>query len=71
VKDNLLSVELFVNENVQVVHIFLNVDWHVDATTSNHDWDWLSVVLVFQEQSELLFDVSQFVRDKGELNAGA
>jgi len=71
VQDNLLTVKLFVNENIQVINVFLDIDGYVDAATSNHDWNRLGVILIFQKQSKLLFNLSQLVRDKSELNASA
>ena len=54
VQDNLLSVELFIDKNVQVVLFFLNVDRHINAVTSNSDRNRLSVVLILEEESEFL-----------------
>ena len=53
-EDNALTIELVVNQNIQVVLKILNVDRNVNTLTANGDWDWLAVILVLKEQSEVL-----------------
>ena len=53
-EDNALTIELVVNQNIQVVLKILNVDRNVNTLTTNGDGDWLAVILVLKEQSEVL-----------------
>jgi len=69
-KHNLLAVELFIHEHIHVVLWLLDVDRHVDTPSFNHDRNRLRVVLILEEQSEVLLDVAQLVRDVSELNPG-
>ena len=71
VEDDLLSVKLFIDQNVQVVLFFFDINRHVDAGTSNSDRDGLGVVLVLKEESEFLRDISELHRDECELDFGA
>lgn len=71
VENDLLSVELLVDEDVQIVLFLLNIDGHIDASAVDSDWDGLRVVLVLQEQREPLRNFSQLHRDKCELDLRA
>jgi len=71
VQDDLLSIELLVDKDVQVVLLFLNVDGDVNAGSLHRDWYWLCVVLVLEEQSKLAEDFCQLHWDEGELDFGA
>ena len=55
-QNNSLTVELVVHQHVQVVLRVLNVDGHVHAFSTDGDGDWLTEILVFEKQSEVLSD---------------
>lgn len=55
-EDDLLAVLLFVDQNVKVVLLLLDVNRHIDARAFDADWDWCCVVLVFKEEGESLVD---------------
>ena len=67
VQDDSLSIELLVDKDIQIVFLFLNVDGYIDALSTDGDWDWLRVVLVFEEQGEVLLDLGQFIWDEDQL----
>lgn len=54
VKDYFLSVELLVDEYVQVVLLLLNIDGHINASSVDRDWNRFRVILVLQEESKAL-----------------
>ena len=67
VQDDLLSVELLVYQNIQIVLFLLNIDRHIDTPTTDLDWDGLGVVLVLKEQCEVLIDLGELHWDECEL----
>jgi len=54
VQDDFLSVELLVDENVQVVLLLLNIDGHINASSIDGDRNRFRVILVLQEESKAL-----------------
>ena len=66
--NDLLTVELLVDHHIEVVFFLVHIDWNINASTSNLEWDWLRVILVLKEESQVLVDISQFCRDESELN---
>lgn len=71
IQDNFLTVELFVDQDVEVVFFLFNVDRYINTAPCNRDWDRLRVVLVLKEEGELLVDLVQLVGHKRELNLSA
>ena len=49
VKNDLFSVELFVDQHIQIVFLFLYVDGYVNTCTTNCDGNGLCVVLILKE----------------------
>ena len=66
VQDYLFTVELVIDEHVQVVLGFGHIDGHIDALTEDFDGDGVTIVLVIEEESKRLRDRAEFVGDKGE-----
>ena len=56
---------------MQIILFFLYIDWDIDAGALHCDRDWLGIVLVLHEEGEVLENVREFHRDKGELDLGA
>ena len=67
-KDNLLSIKLLIDENIQVVLLFLDVDGYINALTSHGNLYWLSIVLVFKKDSEFLENAGDLEWDEGNLD---
>lgn len=53
-QDDLFTIELLVDKHVQVVLFLLYVDWYINTSAVDRDWDRLRVVLVLKEESEPL-----------------
>lgn len=71
IQNDFLTVELLVDQDVEVVLFFFNIDRHINAATCNRNRDWLRVVLVLKEEGELLVDLVQLVGHKRKLNLSA
>lgn len=67
-QDDPLSIELLVHKNIQIIFLFFDVDGYVNTLSTDRNWDWLSVVLVFEEQGKLLLNFGQFIWDEDQLN---
>lgn len=63
-----LSIELFIDEDIQVVLFLLNIDWHVDTLTSHSERNWLCVILILEEDCKLLETTCKLVRNEGKLD---
>lgn len=63
-----LSIELFIDEDIQVVLFLLNIDWHVDTLTSHSERNWLCVILILEEDCKLLEKTCKLVRNEGKLD---
>ena len=70
-QDDLFSVELLINEHIQVVLLLLDVNGHINARTSYCNRDWLRVVLILEEKCESLRHYGQLHRYESELDLGA
>lgn len=70
VQDDLLSVKLLIDKDVQIVFFFLNINGNVDTETPNRYRNWLCIILVLEKQSEILLNCSKFIRNKGHLYLG-
>jgi len=70
VKDDLLSVKLLIDKHIQIILILLNINGNVDAVTSHRYRDWLCIILVLKKQSEILFNSSKLIWNKGHLYLG-
>ena len=67
-QDNFLSVELFIDQDVQVILFFFNINRGVNALTLDGDGNRFGIVLVFEKQGKILVCSGQFVRDESHLN---
>lgn len=67
-KDYLFSVELFIDENIEVIFLLFDIDGDIDAFPADGDRYRLCVVLVLEEECEVLEDRAQLVWNKGKLN---
>ena len=70
VKDDLLSVKLLIDKHIQIILILLNINGNVDTVTSHRYGDWLCIILVLKKQSEILFNSSKLIWNKGHLYLG-
>ena len=70
-QDDLLSVELLIDQDIQIVLFLLDIDRHINTPTTDLDWDRLGVVLVLKEQCEVLIDLGELHWNEGELNLRA
>jgi hypothetical protein len=71
VQDDFFTIKLFVDEYVEVVFFFFNIDWDIHTAPPNRDRDRLCVVLVFKKERKPLLNPVQFVRHKCKLNLSA
>lgn len=69
-QDNSLSIELLVDENIEVVLFLLNKDGNIYALTSHGKWNWLCIVLIFKKDCELLEATSKLIWHECKLNFG-
>jgi hypothetical protein len=69
VKNNLLSVELLINQNIEVIFWLSNKYRDINAVTEYFDGDRLAIVLIIQEKSECLPHRAQFVGNESESNS--
>lgn len=69
-QNDLLSVQLLVNQNLQIILFLVHINGHINTVTFNFNRDRFGVVLVLQKQSELLVNVAKFERDERELDFG-
>ena len=67
-EDDFLSVELLIHKNIEVVLLFLDIDWDIHTVSADFNWDRLRIVLILEEESKVLTDRSQFQWYEGELN---
>lgn len=67
-KSDLLPVKLVINEHIQIIFLFLDVDGHVHTLTLQYYGNGIRVVLIFQIECKLSVDLSEFVWYKGHLN---
>ena len=70
-QDDLFTIELLVDKHVQVVLFLLYVDWYINTSAVDRDWDRLRVVLVLKEESEPLWDFGELHWDESKLDLGA
>ena len=70
-QDNLLSIELLIDHNIQVVLLLLDIDWNINTSTRHFDWNWLSVILILEEEGEVLAYCCQLKGHKSELDLSA
>jgi hypothetical protein len=68
VKNDLLTIELVVDEHVQIVLLLSHIDGYIYAFTKDLNWDRLAVVLVVKEEHKVLRDRAKFIGHKGESN---
>lgn len=71
VKNNLFTIELLIDYDVQVILFFLDIDWYVDAGALDRDRNRLRVVLILHEQREILEHVREFHRNECKLDLRA
>jgi len=69
VKNNRLSVELFINQNIKVIFWLSDIYRNINAVTEYFDGDRLAIVLIIQEESECLPHRAQFVGNESESNS--
>ena len=70
-QDDLLSIELLIDQNIQVVLLLLDIDWNINTSTRHFDWNWLSVILILEEECEVLAYCCQLKGHKCELDLSA
>jgi hypothetical protein len=68
VQHYILTIKLLIDENIEIVLLFFDINGHVDACSLNCYRDRFRVILVLQEKCELLEDIGKFHGDKSKLD---